>query len=392
MNNKRILVYTEAAPVHHNVVAHGLHRAGVPIMRSIVEHIAGIAIFQSGQWFEKQDLDSNLTHLCVTVPRFPTLLCKALHRYSAFDFGIQNALPPLLLARAARRSSANVVLAFIGADVDHIIRGARLAAWSGKSYAFYLVDDFLLSLRQAGASKDTVQKATKQAREALRGASHVFTITDGLGEHLRKNYGVSSTTLPLAFEPEPRPLPSLKNQIIYVGGTNFLYADGLHDLFNTVERVRASGVDITVRLTVNAKVAARDLGELPSFVHSAPVETAQGLANEIASSLYAFLPYSFDQQHRLMVSTSFPSKSMEYLSYARSIVVYGPDYGVATQYFRKAGLPTVVSSVVELEEATRTHLAVQPDSSASYRKYLATTHSLAAVRKILCADLDLEAH
>ena len=39
---------------------------------------------------------------------------------------------------------------------------------------------------------------------------------------------------------------------------------------------------------------------------------------------------------------------MEDLSYARSIVVYGPDYGVAIQYFRKAGLPTVVSSVVEL--------------------------------------------
>ncbi len=389
MSNKRIFIYTEAAPVHPNVVAHGLHRAEVPIIRSIIDQIDGIAIFSQGQWFEKQDLDPELAHLCVIVPRFPTLLWKALRRYSAFNLGILNGLPPRLLARSLRRSSADIVFAFIGADIDQIIRGARLSVLSSKSYAFYLVDDFVLSLRQAGASQKTIQHAIEQAREALRGASHVFTITDGLGEHLRKNYHISPTTLPLAFEPNPRPLLPVKNQVIYVGGTSFLYADGLHDLFKMVERVRASGVDLTVRLTVPANVAARNLGELPSFVHSGPVETADGLANEIASSLYAFLPYSFDEQHRLMVSTSFPSKSMEYLAYARSIVVYGPDYGVATEYFRKAGLPSVVSSQSELEEATRTHLAVQPNYSASYREYLKATHSLVAVHKILCDDLSL---
>jgi hypothetical protein len=261
---------------------------------------------------------------------------------------------------------------------------------AGKSYAFYVVDDFLASLRIAGAKEDTVRSAWEEARVALRGAKHVFTITEGLGEHLRESYGVSPTTLRLAFEPEQRPMPPAKTQIIHVGGVNFLYAEGLHDLFRAVERVRlTSGVALEVRLTVPIKVAVQHLGELPPFVVSAPVETSEGLAGEIASSLFAFLPYSFDLREKAMVTTSFPSKSLEYLAYARSIVVFGPDYGVATKLFRDVDLPSVVSSPKELEGAINSHLQTWPEHSAVYRRYLVEAHSLAAARKTLCNDLGL---
>ena len=91
-----------------------------------------------------------------------------------------------------------------------------------------------------------------------------------------------------------------------------------------------------------------------------------------------------------MVSTSFPSKSLEYLAYARSIVVFGPDYGVATKVFREAGLPSVVSSPEELEGAINSHLQAWPEHSAVYRRYLVEAHSLAAARKTICDGLGLE--
>jgi hypothetical protein len=138
-------------------------------------------------------------------------------------------------------------------------------------------------------------------------------------------------------------------------------------------------------------MARTELGELPPFVVSSPVDTSKGLAREIASSLFAFLPSSFDLREKVMVATSFPSKSMEYLAYARSIVVYGPDYGVATRLFREKGLPSVVSSPSELEDKVHSHLASWPQNSSIYRSYLAEAHSLAAVRKTLCDNLDLEA-
>lgn len=391
MNNKSIFVYSESSPVDHNVVTHGLYRASAPILRSIRDHIDGIAIYPIGRRFPDRDVDQELVQLCTNLPLLPTVVCKILRRYPALNVAIAEAMPARLLAPVVQRSKADAVFCFIGADIGTLARAAKLAALAGKSYIFYVVDDFLSPLRLVGMSKATIEEAAMRAGVVLRGASHVFTITDGLGELLRENYGVSPATLHLAFEPGPRPLVPVRNQIIYVGSINFLYADGLHDLFKVVKRIRcASGSDLTVRLTVPAKVALRELGELPPFVISAPIETSEGLAREIASSLLAFLPYSFALPHKTMVSTSFPSKSMEYLAYARSIVVYGPEYGVTTKRFLEAGMPTVVSSAMELEEIVRTHLAVRPEYSAIYNEYLAATHSLAASRKNLCEGLGLD--
>jgi hypothetical protein len=388
--SKRIFVYTEDTPVHRNVVAKGLRRAGTPILRSIRDYIDGIVIYPIGKRYEHCDLDLELAPLCDTLPRFTTLLCKAMRRYPVLDWGLSDALPPRMLAREVRRSTADILFAFVGSDYGMLKRASRLAALAQKSSVFYVVDDFLASLQNSGAKKSSLQKAEKEARIAFSVAKHVFTITDGLGEYLHDRFGVFTSTLSLAFEPEPRPAASLKKQIIYVGSINFLYAEGLRDLFKAVEGVRrASGVDLRVRLTVSAELAALDLGTLPSFVVAAPAESSIELATEIASSLFAFLPYSFNSREKAMVTTSFPSKSMEYLAYARSIVVYGPDYGVSTKLFQKSCMPSVVSSPAALEDMTRMHLKESPEYFVQYRKYLATAHSLEAARKTICRDLGL---
>jgi len=390
MDNKRIFVYSESEPVDRNVVAHGLYRAASPILRSIRDHLDGIAIYPIGLTLDSRDLDPELASLCVSLPRLPTLFCKTLRRYPFLDFGISERLPAQLLAPFIEKSSAGILFCFIGADIGTVIRATRLAMLSGRKCVFYVVDDFFSPLQLSGMSRAAIRKVTEQAQEALRNAIKVFTITDGLGELLWQTSGVASVTLGLAFDLTPRPIVPVKNQIIYLGSINFLYADGLFTLFKAVEQIRvATGVDLTVRLTQNATMAIRELGPLPEFVQAAPVETAEGLALEITSSLFAFLPYTFDSRYSTMVATSFPSKSMEYLAYARSIVVYGPGYGVATQYFQKAGLPSIVESPTELEEIILTHLTTQPDFSAMYREYLASTHSLVAARKTLCTGLGL---
>jgi hypothetical protein len=390
MGNNRIFVYTEDAPVHGNVVARGLSRAAPPILRSISDYIEGIAIFSAGRWFTKSDLDPDLEAMCTTLPRLPTILSKLLRRFRPFGDRVADAMPARLLAPVLRSSNANALFCFIGSDIGTLMRATDLANRASKPYIHYLVDDFLLPLRLAGKGETAIRTAAQRAAVALRGATHVFTITDGLGDYLRETFGVSSTTLNLAFEPDTRPSVSVKNQIIYVGSVNFLYANGLRDLFHVVERIRRdTQVDLTVRLTVPARIAVAELGELPQFAVCEPIATAQGLAREIASSLFAFLPYSFDLRERAMVTTSFPSKAMEYLAYARSIVVHGPEYGVATKLFRKMALPSLVSSPGELEGVTRSHMIARPEHSVIYRTYLVEAHSLAATRKTICNDLGI---
>jgi hypothetical protein len=296
-----------------------------------------------------------------------------------------------MLAGRVRRSEADILFSFVGADPGVLTRSIRLANWTGKSCVFYVVDDFLAALSITGANTKTLQREREKARAALCAAKHVFAITDVLNERLHKGYGISPTTLGLALEPEPKLTTPPKKQIIYLGSINFLYTQGLRDLFSAVQRIRQNvEPDLTVRLTVPPEVATRELGmALPPFVVSSPIESSQALAREMASSLFAFLPYSFDRREEGMVATSFPSKSLEYFAYARSIVVYGPEYGVATRIFRKAGLPSVVSSLSELEGMVRLHLATWPEHSILYRKHLAESHSLAAARNTICASLGL---
>lgn len=373
------------------MVAHGLSRAAPPILRSIGDLIDGIAIYQVGRWYKDCELDQELAPLCTTLPRIPTMLCKVLRKCAPYEFGVGDTLPALLLAPLVRRSRAESLLAFVGADAGALSRAANVAARARKSCTFYVVDDFLAAMRISGAEKNAVQRTMERAGNVLREAEHVFTISDGLTKSLGEMYGISPTTLGLVFEPAVRPIVTAQAQIIYVGSINFLYAGGLLDLFGAVGRIRqTTGTDLRVRLTVPYLAAERELGKLPPFVNSTPAWTSEELAREIASSLFAFLPYSFSKRDQAMVTTSFPSKSMEYFAYARSIVVYGPDYGVTTRLFWKRKLPSVACSPRELEQMIRFHLTAWPEHSPIYRKYLAEAHSLDAARRTVCAGLRLD--
>jgi hypothetical protein len=212
-------------------------------------------------------------------------------------------------------------------------------------------------------------------------------ITAALGELLHQQFSISPVTLPLAFEPNPRPEPALKSQIFFLGSVNFLYVEGLKTLIQIVERLRGElACNLTIRLTSPGGTDA--LGPLPFFVNATPIVGADALAAEIAASLFAFLPYSFDPALRTMVTTSFPSKAMECLAYARSLVVHAPSYSNSARLFTEASLPQVTHTDADLEVAVRNHLENAPDHSACYRTYLADNHSPAIVRRILLDTLE----
>jgi hypothetical protein len=366
-----------------------MSRASAPLLRAILRHIDGIAVFNKHKWYGELDIDPELAKITRVIPRRKTLVCKALRRARLRQ--LADALSTAFAGRLARQSDADIVFAYIGTDSGLLRRTAQIAQQSGKAYVFYVVDDFLASLRITGANDVVIDRARRDAAVAIRGAKHVFAITDGLGEQVRRTFDVATTTLELAFEPGKIVKPAVKLQVVYVGSINFLYTAGLLDLFRAVGQVREkSGADLTVRLVCPESKARIGLGELPAFVHAAPERTAEGLASEIASSLCAFLPYSFEDKEKPMVSTSFPSKSLEYLGYARSIVVYGPDYGVTSRRFRSASLPSVVASAPELEDILRVHVADHPDYSAFYTNYLRAVHSLEAVGATFCKDLGVE--
>jgi hypothetical protein len=385
VTGKSLFVYAEQPPLDENVPAVGLYRAGRPILGAIHNRIALIALYPMDRRYGAVRVDPSLKPLCRSLPHFFTL-ARTLRR-RLFRDDLENGLIARLVGGWARRSSATQILALEGSDPEVLARVDAIAARAGLPFSVYMVDDHTEIMRRNGRTAAEIAAATGRMGESLTRARHVFAITAALGELLHRQFGVHPVTLPLAFEPGPRPAPPVKDQLFFLGSVNFLYADGLKSLIGIVGRLRAEmRRDLTLRLTSPGGTGA--LGPLPAFVNATPIAGAQALAAEIAASLFAFLPYSFDPALRTMVATSFPSKSMECLAYARSLVVHAPAYSNSARLFAEADLPQVTQTDAALEAAVRQHLQAPPDHSARYRTWLADHHAPEKIRRILLETLD----
>lgn len=384
VNEKFLFVYAESPPLDENVPAVGLYRAGRPILQAIRNHIALIALYPMDRRYGASKVDPALKPLCRSLPHLFTLL-RALRR-RLFRDDLENGLIAHIVGGWARRSPATQILALEGSDPEVLARIDAIAASAGLPFSVYMVDDYAEIMRRAGRTTEDITATTQRMAAILARSRHVFAITAALGELLHRQFAVHPVTLPLTFEPRPRPQAQVKHQIFFLGSVNFLYVDGLKALFRIVERLRAETArDLTIRLT--SPRGSDALGPLPPFVNATPIADANALATEIAASLFAFLPYSFDPTLRTMVSTSFPSKAMECLAYGRSLVVHAPPYSNSARLFAEAGLPFVTQTDMALESAVRYHLETLPDHSALYRAYLADNHSLTKVRRILLETL-----
>jgi hypothetical protein len=382
-DHRPIFVYAEAAPVDDNVAAPGLYRASVPILKSIADHIAMIALYPQDRRYGLSTVHPALRALSRRLPAIFSWLRLARRRLLPDDF--ENAIVARIVGRWARQSGASQILALEGSDPEVLARVDAIAARTGMPFSVYLVDDFEWTMRLNGRTEADIAATTARMRKSLSRARHVFAITDELGALLHKQFGITPITLRLAFEPRPALSLPRKDQIFFLGSINFLYLSALRTLLEIVARLRAqTGRNITVRFTHGGSTA---LDPLPDFVHAAPIADADVLAEEIAASLFAFLPYAFEPPLRIMVETSFPSKSMECLAYARSIVVYAPDYSNSARSFTKAGLPTVTNTAEALAEEIRRQLETPSDHAAKYRAYLAIEHGPQAARKTLLSAL-----
>jgi hypothetical protein len=109
----------------------------------------------------------------------------------------------------------------------------------------------------------------------------------------------------------------------------------------------------------------------------------------LKTSWAIFLPYSFDESVRVMVSTSFPTRVSECITSGRPLLVYGPSYATLPRYFLANGLAVCVQSRTELKAALQT--IEQEDSAKLISKYQAALnryHSYEAIVAKMGPDAD----
>jgi hypothetical protein len=254
----------------------------------------------------------------------------------------------------------------------------------------YLMDDLEASARMQGKPVKA-RIARWMERRLLPRFRQVWTICDGYAEHLQSKYGVPALTLPLVIRQssaEYRPAPAGDRPVVigYSGGVHGLYEQPLKELIAEIRRRNAlPGPSYRLRLFVPSAPP----GFLDFLGGEAGIEVVAGLDNAgllagLGETDANFLPYSFEEKYRLMVSTAFSCKSAEYLACGRPILVYGPPAASVPRHFRGAGLPLVETAegrVPALLDALGDHDG--PELIAAYNTLVRDFHAPAAVRERL---------
>ena len=251
----------------------------------------------------------------------------------------------------------------------------------------YLMDDLEASARMQGKPLKA-RVARRMERWLLPRFRQVWTICDGYAEHLREKYGVPAITLPLVIRQasaEYREAPGGDGPVIigYSGGVHGLYEEPLKALVAEIRRRnRQPGLAYRLRLFVPSAPP----GFLDFLGGDDAIEVVAGLDNAgllagLGDSHANFLPYSFEEKYRLMVSTAFSCKSAEYLACGRPILVYGPPHASVPRHFRAAGLPlveTAAGGIPALLDALAAHDG--PALIAAYNALVRDFHAPASVR------------
>jgi hypothetical protein len=254
--------------------------------------------------------------------------------------------------------------------------------------SLYLVDDFLSGAQLSG-NKRNEKFANHGLKGLLRHASTVFVISQGFGERIKKLYGVESNVLPLPYfydEPKEHLQADQSRYILFLGSISHFYLDGLRLLAKWLDDYNEDAKDkVFLRFTQdNADFVRHEVGDYRCIV-SKRCDSDLELYSTVHWAQFCFAPYSFEERYRIMVSTSFPSKLLDYLANAQNIIVFGPAYSSSAQYFKAHGLSGVYLTKADFKKAFLENLkSICPeDHSADYRRVLSEHHSLKEIRSIL---------
>lgn len=218
---------------------------------------------------------------------------------------------------------------------------AAIAGWmTDVPYVVVVHDDYLTDMNFFGRWL---------TRALMRGAAHIYCVSSGMKETIRRNFGVDAELQLPATErhaDKPARLRGHEIVIVFAGSITGAVEDNLKLLaaLITSGRFREIGIDAQLHLyTVLKRDQQREWGwNHPSIVIHGWVAQAE-LTAVLCKADILFLPFSFAPAESHTVKTAFPSKTADYLASGTPILVFGPKYSTLVAYARREGFGEIVT-------------------------------------------------
>jgi hypothetical protein len=266
-------------------------------------------------------------------------------RLTAWISDYENFIWPLTandaLEEAVEKFQPEVILTLAECGLCHIAR--KTAERHRLPLAGLFLDWFPIMKGHYG-HKSTQRILSQRYHELYAACDLAFCTSDGMQEMLGPHPN-SHVIYPLPGRyrvPEKSWPPSNgKFRLAYVGSVENFYGRMLCSL---IERIEATdGLEIIVvgpnadwpkQLLERARANGTYLGFKP------PEEAAEVLAS--ADALLSVM--SFEKEHELFMRTSFTTKFLDYVSFGKPVILWGPEYCTPVRVAREHGGAAVVSA------------------------------------------------
>ncbi len=266
-------------------------------------------------------------------------------RLTAWITDYENFIWPLTangaLEEAVQHFKPDVVLTLAECGLCHIAR--RTARRHGLPLAGLFLDWFPVTRGHYG-HKSTQRILSQRYHELYAACDLAFCTSDGMQEMLGPHPN-SHVIYPMPGRhrvPEKSwPPRTGKFRVVYVGSVENFYGRMLCSLIEKIEA--ESDLEITIvgpnadwpkQLLERARANGTYLGFKP------PEEAAEVLAS--ADALLSVM--SFEKEHELFMRTSFTTKFLDYVSFGKPVILWGPEYCTPVRVAREHGGAAVVSA------------------------------------------------
>jgi glycosyltransferase involved in cell wall biosynthesis len=266
-------------------------------------------------------------------------------RLAAWITDYENLVWPLTaneaLEEAVKRFQPHIVLTLAESGLCHI---ARKTALRHRLPLAGLFLDWFPVMKGHYGHKSTRPILSRRYRELYAACDLAFCTSDGMQEMLGPHPN-SHVIYPMPGRhrvPEKSWPPSNgKFRLVYVGSVENFYGRMLCSLIEKVDAtndleiiVVGPNADWPKPLVERARANGTYLGFKP------PEEAAEVLAS--ADALLSVM--SFEKEHELFMRTSFTTKFLDYVSFGKPVILWGPEYCAPVRVAREHGGAAVVST------------------------------------------------
>lgn len=195
----------------------------------------------------------------------------------------------------------------------------------------------------------------------FKSAEKIFVMNELLKEHYEKKYNREVFVIrnSIAIEDYPKPIEKKDNspifKIVFTGAVYWAQSQAIRNLIKAVNNLKDKNIQFWIYTTYDKK-AIHEQGIFEGgrvfFASCGPSEAPEVQRN--ADVL--FVPLSFEKENALLINTSSPGKTYEYLISGRPILIHAPKDSYIARYAKENDLALVVGEddIGELENAIET--------------------------------------